>query len=124
MGKAGDEQKRAYTAVLDAQNAALERICNGMKCSEADSIARNVLENAGYGERFVHSLGHGVGLDVHENPYLSKRSATVLQKNSIVTIEPGVYIPGWGGIRIEDMAVITDSGCDNLTKAPKRLIEL
>ena len=124
LGKAGDEQKRAYTAVLDAQNAALERICHGMKCSEADSIARNVLEKAGYGVRFVHSLGHGVGLDVHENPYLSKRSDTVLQKNSIVTIEPGVYIPGWGGIRIEDMAVITDNACDNLTKAPKHLIEL
>ncbi|MCE5248942.1 Xaa-Pro peptidase family protein [bacterium] len=124
LGKADREQKKVYSAVRDALKAALDKIHSGMLCSEADRVARTVLEKAGYGERFVHSLGHGVGLDVHENPFLSRRSEHYLQTNAVVTVEPGIYIPGWGGVRIEDMVVVSDDGCKNLTGFTKNLLQL
>jgi len=124
LGKADRLKKERYTIVLDAQQAALEGISAGMKCSEADRLARTVIERAGYGREFVHSLGHGVGLEVHESPCLSVSSESVLKKGSVVTVEPGIYFPEWGGIRIEDMVVITETGCLNLTEAPKELMEL
>ena len=131
LGKASDEQRKVYGAVLDAQTAALEAVASGAECAHIDSVARSVIDSAGFGDRFVHSLGHGVGLDVHENPYLSKRSkvethgrASLLRERSIVTVEPGIYIPGWGGVRIEDMVVVKQHGCENLTGAPKDLVEL
>lgn len=124
LGKADDEQRKVYAAVLNAQTAALEAVAPGTECAHVDSIARTVIDTAGYGDRFVHSLGHGVGLDVHENPYLSKRSKQELREGSIVTVEPGIYIPGWGGVRIEDMVLVKQGGCENLTGTPKELIEL
>jgi Xaa-Pro aminopeptidase len=124
LGKADARQREIYTAVLEAQNAAIEGISAGMKCADADRLAREVIEKAGYGREFVHSLGHGVGLEVHESPRLSARSEAVLKPDSVVTVEPGIYIPDWGGVRIEDMVAITGKGCVNLTLMPKELMEL
>ncbi|MFC1528724.1 M24 family metallopeptidase [Candidatus Latescibacterota bacterium] len=124
FGKADSKLKDIYSTVYEAQEAALDGIRSGMQCTDADKLARKVIEHAGHGDNFVHSLGHGVGLEVHESPLLSPRSESILKKNSVVTVEPGIYYPNWGGVRIEDMVVITDSGCENLTRAPKNLIEL
>ena len=124
LGKANSEQKKIYNLVLEAQMAAIDIISSGMKCFEVYGKALNVFEKAGYGEKFIHSLGHGVGLEVHETPRLSHNTHTKLKENFVVTVEPGIYIPGWGGIRIEDMVVVTDNGCLNLTKSPKTLLEL
>ena len=124
FGRADSKIKKLYATVLEAQEAAISGIKAGIKCSEADSLARNVIDRAGYGDQFVHSLGHGVGLDVHEIPSLSRRSNSKLKNNMVVTVEPGIYLPDWGGIRIEDMVVVNNNGCDNLTGADKGLIEL
>ncbi|MCK5845744.1 MAG: aminopeptidase P family protein [Victivallales bacterium] len=124
FGQARAVFRDIYEAVFNAQMAALEGLKAGVKCSDADSLARNVIDADGYGELFVHSLGHGVGLDVHEPPALSKASDSVLESGMVVTVEPGIYRPGWGGVRIEDLVVVTDNGCENLTKFPKELIEL
>ena len=124
FGMADAKVKEMYGIVCEAQKRALEGIKSGLKCSEADKLARDVIEKAGYADRFVHTLGHGVGLEVHEIPRLSHRSDYVLKRNMVVTVEPGIYIPGWGGIRIEDMAVVTGKGCKNLTKASKTLHEI
>ena len=113
-----------YNAVLESQLLALEKVGPGMTGREADAIARDYLASKGYAEAFGHSLGHGIGLEVHENPGLSMRSSTVLQPNMVVTIEPGVYIPGVGGVRIEDDIVITETGNEILTHSSKQLIIL
>ena len=122
LGGISDEKRRIYDTVLSAQNAALSGICEGFSCFNADKIARDIITNAGYGEYFVHSLGHGVGTKVHEEPRLSNKSEDILQKNMIVTVEPGIYIPDWGGVRIEDMAWIRETEIINLTKSTKDLI--
>lgn len=124
LGTADNRYREVYESVLDAQQAGLDAIRAGLRGGEADASARSVIENKGYGERFIHSLGHAVGLDIHEFPSLSRNSETVLKSGMVVTVEPGIYIPGWGGVRIEDMVVVTDDGCDNLTGTPKTLIEL
>lgn len=124
FGKANRKLKKIYSIVLDAQETALESIRSGEKCSEIDSLARNVISKAGYGDQFLHSLGHGVGLEVHEMPRLSHSVDYALKKNTVLTVEPAIYIKGWGGVRIEDMVVVTDNGCENLTGVPKTLIEI
>ncbi len=124
LGKASPEQKKIYETVLLAQTAALEHLHAGITGKEADSIARNIIAEAGYGEAFGHSLGHGVGLQIHEQPNLSLRSETVLQKGMAVTVEPGIYIENFGGVRIEDLVIITESGYENLTHFEKKLLEL
>lgn len=103
-----------YDTVLAAQEAAISAAIPGMKAKELDKIAREVIEAAGYGEYFVHSLGHGVGLDIHEYPYINKKSEEILTENMVFTIEPGIYIPGYYGVRIEDMVVLTASGAEVL----------
>lgn len=113
-----------YDAVLASQLKAVEQVKAGMTCKEADAIARDYLAEKGYGEAFGHSLGHGIGLEVHENPGLNMRSSVILEPNMVVTIEPGVYIPGIGGVRIEDDIVITETGNEVLTHSPKQLIIL
>ena len=124
LGCPNSRYREVYTAVLDAQQAGLDTIRAGLTGGEVDAAARSVIESRGYGERFIHSLGHAVGLDIHEFPSLSRKSETELKPGMVVTVEPGIYIPGWGGVRIEDMIVVTDNGCDNLTRTSKTLIEL
>ncbi len=124
VGNISPEQKKIYEIVLQAQLKALEILKCGVSCKDADSAARDVITNAGYGEYFGHGTGHGVGVEIHEGPSLSPRSESILKVNNIVTVEPGIYIPGKFGVRIEDMARITRNGCENLTKSPKELIIL
>ncbi|HUP00731.1 MAG TPA: aminopeptidase P family protein [Gemmatimonadota bacterium] len=108
-----------YAVVLDAQRAALAGLVPGLTGREADALAREPIEAAGYGERFGHSLGHGIGLEVHEDPRLARRSEAKLRTGTVVTVEPGIYIPDLGGVRIEDDAVVGPDGAQVLTAAPK-----
>ncbi|HEY66609.1 MAG TPA: M24 family metallopeptidase, partial [Caldilineae bacterium] len=108
-----------YNTVRAAQQAALERIHPGMTGTEADAIAREIITQAGYADAFGHSLGHGVGLAVHEGPRLSRFYEDRLEPGMVVTIEPGVYLTGWGGIRIEDLAVVREDGLEVLSQSPK-----
>lgn len=124
VGHVSDEQKKIYDIVLKAQLASLEILRSGLKCSDGDKAARDVITEAGYGEFFRHSTGHGVGIEIHEKPNLSPKSVTTLRTGNIVTVEPGIYIPGKFGVRIEDMALITENGCQNLTNAAKELVIL
>lgn len=121
---ASARHREVYGAVLAAQQAALSGLRAGMAGREADALARSVIVQAGFGDAFGHSLGHGVGLAVHEGPTLSPREEAILLPGAVVTVEPGVYFPGWGGVRIEDLVVITETGCENLTTLPKTLIEV
>jgi len=124
VGKASCEQKKMYNIVLEAHLAAMEKIHAGMICKDVDKIARDYISNAGYGEYFGHGLGHSVGLYIHESPALNTRDTTVLSAGMIETIEPGIYIPGFGGVRIEDMGVVTEEGFETFAHSPKNLIEL
>ena len=107
--------------MLRAQAAALEAVAAGARGEAVDEVARELIEAAGHGERFGHGLGHGVGLEVHEAPRLSQRSEDVLAAGEVVTVEPGVYLPGELGVRIEDLVVVTDGGHRNLSGLPKEL---
>ncbi|MGH2348632.1 MAG: M24 family metallopeptidase [bacterium] len=124
LGEAGDRQREVYQVVLAAQETALSGIRPGMSGKDADALARDVIAAAGYGDAFGHSLGHGVGLAVHEGPTLSPREEAYLAAGMVVTVEPGIYLAQWGGVRIEDLVVITDTGCAPLTRAPKELLVL
>lgn len=124
IGKADERQKEIYELVLRAQKTALTGLKPGMTGMEGDRLAREVIEQAGYGAYFGHGLGHSVGLEIHERPALSVRDKTLLRPGMIETVEPGVYIPDFGGVRIEDMVVITETGIRNLTSSPKELIEI
>jgi len=119
LGQPPPEFIDRYNTVLSAQRRALTEIRAAMSGREADAVAREELSAAGYGDRFVHGLGHGVGLNIHEFPSLGKDSDDVLEPGHVVTIEPGVYLEGWGGIRIEDLCVVTPTGLDVLSAAPK-----
>jgi Xaa-Pro aminopeptidase len=113
--QAPDEMVSVHRAVLESVDAALAAVRPGVPCKDVDRAAREVLEQHGYGERFIHSTGHGVGLEIHEGPTLAPTSEGVLEAGHVVTIEPGVYLPGVGGVRVEDFVVVTDDGYDNLT---------
>ena len=123
FGKVKPELREMYNLVLEAQLAALDAVRPGALCGDLDKIARDILE-ARYPGAFGHSLGHGVGLFIHEQPRVATGSTTVLQPGHVITIEPGVYIPGLGGCRIEDMAILTSDGCIDPITSPKQLIEL
>ncbi|WP_432665228.1 Xaa-Pro peptidase family protein [Wukongibacter baidiensis] len=124
VGKASEKQKEIYNVVLEAQEAALKAIKPGITGYDADKVARDIITEKGYGEYFGHGLGHGVGLEVHESPRLSPLGKDVLEPNMVVTDEPGVYLPDFAGVRIEDLIVVTENGCERLSKSPKHLIEL
>lgn len=124
VGKASEKQKEVYQTVLDAQLAALEFIKAGYTGKEIDQVARDIIGNAGYKECFGHGLGHSVGLFIHENPRLSPNEDRIILENVIETVEPGIYIENFGGVRIEDLVVVTKDGCQNFTHSPKELIEL
>ena len=124
VGKANDKQKEIYNTVLKAQTTAIDAIKAGMKCSEVDGVARKIITDAGYGENFGHSLGHSVGIEIHENPSFSPKSNAVVQNGNVITVEPGIYIDGFGGVRIEDLIVVQNGKAVNLTSSPKELIEI
>ena len=127
IGKADEEIKKVYNTVLSAQKSALEQICGSMPCRTADSIARKIIDDAGYGKAFGHSLGHGVGMFIHEKPNLSPRAdkKLLLQAGNVVTVEPGIYLEGRFGCRIEDMILINvDGTVYNFTNSNKNLIEI
>lgn len=124
VGHCTDEMREVYDIVKTAGEKCLEILRAGLPCKDADAAARDYIEQAGYGKYFGHGTGHSVGLEIHESPNLSPRSEAVLQSGNIVTVEPGIYLPGKFGVRIEDMARITDDGCVNLTKTPKDLLIL
>lgn len=124
LGQISEKQKTVYETVLRAQTEALSVLKSGVACKEADKKARDIIESAGFGEYFGHGLGHGVGIEIHEYPSLSPRSDAILQEGNIVTVEPGIYLPGEFGVRTEDMALITKDGYINLTSTPKELIIL
>jgi Xaa-Pro aminopeptidase len=119
VGKPDDRFQEIYYLVLDAQMKALAGIKPGMKGREADGLARDVIERGGYGHLFGHGLGHSVGLAVHEEPRLGKQSKAVVQPGNVLTVEPGIYVTGWGGVRIEDLVVVTERGVEILSKAGK-----
>ena len=124
VGEPDEKQREVYELVLKAQLAVIENVKAGMSCKEVDEIARGIIGEAGYRENFGHGLGHGIGLEIHEGPRVSFTSETILQTGMVMTNEPGIYIPGWGGVRIEDDLLITEEGCEVLNKAPKELIIL
>jgi len=119
VGRVPEEAKKIYEAVLEAQELGVRELSAGKGCVEVDLKVRKFLEDKGYGEFFTHSLGHGIGIEVHEAPTLSKRSKEVLKEGMVVTVEPGVYIPEIGGVRIEDDCLITEEGAFRLSHLPR-----
>ena len=124
LGKPNAKERDIYSTVLEAQENAVAKVSAGATCAEVDEAARGILRNAGLAEAFSHSTGHGVGLEIHEAPRIGAGQATRLSSGMVVTIEPGVYLPGQFGIRIEDMVAVTRTGGEVLTPAPKALIAL
>jgi Xaa-Pro aminopeptidase len=124
VGEPDKQQREIYSIVKDAHDKALQAVRPGVSLRELDGIARGFIENKGFSEYFGHGLGHGVGLEVHERPVVSPRSEQIAEEGMVFTIEPGIYIPEWGGVRIEDTVVVTGNGCRVLTKVPKDLMIL
>lgn len=122
VGRPDPKQLEIYHIVLEAQLAALNALKPGLSGKEVDSVAREIIKNAGYDQHFGHSLGHGVGLEIHEEPRLSQFNEEPLAPGMVVTVEPGIYLPGWGGVRIEDLVVVTEEGCRILTELTKELV--
>ena len=119
-----EKQEEVYNTVLEAQLAAIKAIEPGKTGEEIDQVARQIIVDAGYGDNFGHGLGHGVGLEVHEEPRLAKTADEELEVGMVVTVEPGIYLPDWGGVRIEDIVVVTEDGCEILTSVAKDLIRV
>lgn len=124
IGSPNRDARKIYRIVLDAQVRAVDAARSGMKTSDLDAVARNHIRKNGYSQYFRHSLGHGVGLQIHESPRISMQSRSALAAGNVITIEPGIYIPNIGGVRIEDIVVIRENGCDVLTRSPKDLLIL
>ena len=125
VGEPSEQQRRLYAIVLEAQQRGVAACKPGMTGKELDEVCRGYIRENGYTEEFGHGTGHGVGLYIHENPRLNVRAENdVLKPGMVVTIEPGVYLPGWGGVRIEDMVLVTDTGCRRLSQSAKELVIL
>lgn len=116
--------REIYDIVLEAHDRAISLVRPGKSCRELDAVARDFIKEQGYGEYFGHGLGHGVGLEIHEKPVVSPRSETIIEEGMVFTIEPGIYIPGFGGVRIEDTVTVTSDGCQLLTQVPKTLMTI
>jgi Xaa-Pro aminopeptidase len=123
-GNPDSRSREIHAIVKTAHDRAMEAVRPGISCKDLDNVARSFINDKGYGEYFGHGLGHGVGLEIHEAPTLSPRGSKVLEEGMVVTIEPGIYIPGFGGVRIEDTVVVTGDGCRVLTSANKELVIL
>ena len=124
VGQSSEKMGKIYDIVLKAQLEALKKVNSGITGSELDGYARDIIDESGYGDFFGHSLGHGVGMEIHEFPTASSKSETILKENMVVTVEPGIYLPGEFGVRIEDFVVVTENSHQNLTNCPKKLIIL
>ena len=124
LGEPSAEMRRVYDTVLHAQEACEQALAAGKCCFDIDKLARDYIDGQGYAGRFGHGLGHAVGIDIHENPRLSMTCHDILQSGVVMTVEPGVYLPGVGGVRIENTCLVTEGGCEALTTAPKQLIIL
>lgn len=124
IGHADERQREIYNIVLKAQQSSLDALAAGKRCDEIDAEARKLIKDAGYGDNFGHGLGHSVGIEIHENPSLSPKCTDVIEIGNVLTVEPGIYIEGFGGVRIEDLTAVTSNGVKNLTSSPKQLIEL
>jgi Xaa-Pro aminopeptidase len=124
IGRPDSKFKKIYYAVLQSQKAALRQVKEGNAGKEVHNSALNVLKNAGLADKFIHAVGHGIGLKVHESPKLYPKSRTKLKAGMVITIEPGVYIKGWGGVRIEDMVLVTKNGYEVLSKSSKNIIQI
>jgi Xaa-Pro aminopeptidase len=124
LGEPVQEMKTIYNIVKEAQMNAAKGIIKGLVVKEGDALARRMIENNGYGDQFGHGLGHGVGLEIHEGPTLSYRGNTVLENGMVVTVEPGIYVPNLGGVRIEDIVVIQDQTPQILTSSTKEMVIL
>lgn len=119
VGTPSEDLRRVYNAVLEAEEAAVAAVRPGARTGDLDALARGILERHGLAEAFAHSLGHGVGLNIHEGPSLRKGSEDVLEPGMVVTVEPGAYLPGVGGVRLEDLVLVTEDGHEVLSRAPK-----
>lgn len=124
VGNPSEEQIKVYDTVLSAQEAAIKAVRPGVSARKVDRVARERIAQAGYGSYFTHGLGHGIGMEVHAAPRLNSTSRDRLQPGMVITIEPGIYIPGWGGVRIEDDVLVTETGAEVLTTSPKQLIKV
>lgn len=124
IGQADERQKEIYQTVLDAQMKVFDYIRPGESCKKLDAVARDHIIAKGYGQYFGHGLGHGVGLEIHELPNVNPQSQTILEENMVITNEPGIYIPDFGGVRIEDLIVVRREGYELLSHSPKQLIEV
>lgn len=124
VGRPSPRQREIHALVLDAQTKTIESVRAGMSCKAVDGVARDTIKRAGHGEHFGHGTGHGIGLMVHEGPSLSPLSRDRVEPDMVFTVEPGVYVPGWGGVRIEDMVLVTDRGAKVLTTLPRELESL
>jgi Xaa-Pro aminopeptidase len=124
VGRITEKFRRVYDIVLRAQRMAIDKVKPGVLVKDIDLIARNYIKDNGFGEYFGHSLGHGVGLEVHEAPRLSWKSESVIEEGMVFSVEPGIYLPGWGGVRIEDLVLVTKNGYEVLSKSPKELEEI
>jgi len=124
IGKADRKKKTLYSLILESQQRAIEKIRDGIFCEKVDTEARSLIEKMGYGKYFGHSLGHGVGRNIHEKPHLGKENKSPLKENMTVTVEPAVYLPDKFGIRIEDTVLVKKNGCEILTDVPKNIMEI
>ena len=124
IGQPTDEMRKVYDTVLQAQLAGIAAYHAGVKGSEVDGAARKVISDAGYGEYFGHSFGHSLGLDIHESPNAAPSEKRELPAGAVLSAEPGIYIPGRFGVRIEDVCIVTEDGCENITHSPKELISI
>lgn len=122
VGQPDARSREIYGIVKEAHDRAIAAICPGIACRDLDAVARDFIRDSGYGDCFGHGLGHGVGLEIHEKPVISPRSEAIVAEGMVFTIEPGIYVPGFGGVRIEDTVVVTINGCRLLTQVPKELM--